>query len=518
MTGLDQALLAAYFTVVGALAIYGSHRYQMVWLYFRNRGRPQEPPRRFAEDELPVVTVQLPVYNEMYVVERLIDAVGRFDYPRDRLEVQVLDDSTDETTALCRKKIEEWRARGLDISLVRRNDRRGFKAGALAHGLERARGELIAIFDADFAPEPDVLRRTVDHFTDPQVGLVQTRWGHLNAGYSLLTEVQGIQLDGHLQIEQTARNRSGRFFNFNGTGGVWRRAAIVEAGGWHHDTLTEDLDISFRAQLRGWRFVFLPDVVSPAELPADMNAYKSQQHRWTKGAVQCARKLLPSVWRAELPFKVKVEATFQLTMTAAYVLMVLLCLLMGPAVRVRFHRGWVGYALIDIPFFVAATTSVFTFYIYSQREIYPREWIRRLRFVPLVISLGIGMCLANAKAVIEGLFGAPGEFVRTPKHGIEGRRGTWANKRYRAMQGALPFLELAFGVYFIVVFWSAAANGRWLSVPFLGLFLFGFFYVALLSLAHGRGGRRGSAAPLEATEAGRGEELVAETIGGRPDF
>jgi cellulose synthase/poly-beta-1,6-N-acetylglucosamine synthase-like glycosyltransferase len=457
----------------------------MIALYLRNKHRPPVPKARFAEGALPRVTIQLPVFNEVYVVERLIDAVGRIDYPRDRLEVQILDDSTDETTEICRRKVAEWRGRGLDVKLLHRTNRRGFKAGALDEGLRTAEGELIAIFDADFTPEPDVLRRTVDYFTDPTVGLVQTRWGHINRDYSLLTEVQGIQLDGHLMIEQTARNRSGRFFNFNGTGGIWRRQAIIEAGGWEHDTLTEDLDISFRAQLRGWRFVFLPDVVSPAELPADMNAFKTQQHRWTKGAVQCAKKLLGRVWRSEVPLKVKIEATFQLTMNSAYVLMVLLCILMLPAITIRFDRTWVAYALIDIPFFCAATTSVFSFYILSQKEIYPDTWVRRLKYVPFVVSLGIGMSLTNAKAVLEGLAGHKSEFVRTPKHGISDRRTSWMGKKYTSLRSALPFLELAFGIYFVFVTWIAAKTGRYLVLPFLALFLFGFFYVGFLSLAHG---------------------------------
>ncbi len=486
MSGSDWALLIAYLSVVGLLAIYGSHRYMMVWLYFRHRRNPPAPPRRFDESELPHVTVQLPVFNEMYVVERLIDAVCALEYPRDRFEVQVLDDSTDETVEISRRKVEEWRARGVDAVLVRRPNRRGFKAGALSDGLKTAKGELIAIFDADFVPLPDMLRKTVDFFTDAGVGLVQTRWAHLNRDYSLLTELEGIVLDGHLQIEQTARFRSGRFFNFNGTGGVWRRAAIDEAGGWHDDTLTEDLDLSFRSQLKGWRFVYLPDVVSPAELPADMNAYKTQQGRWTQGAAQTSRKLLGTVLRAAIPLKCKIEAVFQLTMNSAYILMVLLCVLMLPALAIRFERGWIAWALIDVPFFVAATTSIFTFYLYSQREIYPRDWISRVPYIPFVVSLGIGMSLVNAKCWIAGLLGQPGEFVRTPKHGIEGRRGSWADKRYSSIQSLLPALELAFAAYFSVVVWFAASEGRWLTVPFLGLFLFGFLYVGTMSLVHGR--------------------------------
>ncbi|GIW71702.1 MAG: glucosyltransferase [Planctomycetota bacterium] len=485
MSGTEWTLLVLYLAVVGVLAIYGFHRYQMVYLYYRNRSNIARPPRRFAEDELPSVTVQLPCYNEMYVVERLIDAVAALDYPRHLLQVQVLDDSTDETTAIARARVEYWRQRGLEIELRHRTDRRGFKAGALAEGLRHATGELIAIFDADFVPPPDFLRRTVDHFTDPEIGMVQARWEHLNRDYSLLTQVQSILLDGHFQIEQTARNRSGRFFNFNGTAGIWRRQAIEDAGGWQHDTLTEDLDISFRAQLRGWRFVFLPEVTAPAELPADINAFKSQQHRWTKGAVQCARKLLGSIWGAEqVPLKAKIEATYQLTMNLAYVLMVLLSILMLPALTIRFEQTWLTYLLIDVPFFVLATTSVFSFYVASQREVYPHAWLQRLRYVPLVVSVGIGMCLSNAKAVLEGLLGKPSEFVRTPKHGIQGRAGSWRDKRYAAMKSLLPWVELAFGIYFAVIFGIVLWERRFLMLPFVGLFLFGFLYVAYLSFAH----------------------------------
>ncbi len=501
MTGFEGGLLLAYFVVVGVLAVYGSHRYQMVYLYYRNRQKPKEPLRHFADDELPAVTVQLPVFNERFVVERLIDSVARLDYPRDRLEVQVLDDSTDETVAISRRKVDEWHARGLDVRLLRRENRHGFKAGALAEGLKEAKGELVVIFDADFTPEPDMLRRTVHYFSDPKVGLVQTRWGHLNNGYSLFTEVQGILLDGHLQIEQTARNRSGRFFNFNGTGGIWRRAAIVAAGGWHHDTLTEDLDISFRAQLKGWEFIFLPDVVSPAELPVDINAYKTQQHRWTKGAVQCAKKLLPSVWRSEASLKQKIEATFQLTMNSAYVLMVLLSVLMLPMVTIRFERGWVGFLIIDVPFCVCATTSVFSFYICSQREVYPGTWWKRMKYIPMVISVGIGMCLTNAKAVLEGLFGyGEREFVRTAKHGIvsgdggaggagDGRGGRPKARKYTRLKTLLPVLELAFGCYFAFAVGLAYQSGRYAVMPFLTLFLVGFTYVATLSILHAREAR-----------------------------
>jgi hypothetical protein len=297
------------------------------------------------------------------------------------------------------------------------------------------------------------------------------------------------------QIEQTARNRSGRFFNFNGTAGIWRRRAIDEAGGWHHDTLTEDLDLSFRSQLKGWKFIYLPDYTTPAELPADINAFKTQQHRWTKGAVQVMRKSLLTVLRApQVTLKQKIEATYQLTMNFAYILMVFLCVLMLPVVTLHFDRSWMQLFVIDIPFFTLATTSIFSFYAASQKEIYPKTWTQRLRYVPLTVSVGIGMCLSNAKAVIEGLVGHQSEFVRTPKHGIEGRNGNWRGKKYSTLKSLLPFVEAAFGVYFAVVFGIVAYEQRFLVLPFVGLFTFGFLYVAYLSFAHHFGGRSVEAA------------------------
>ena len=304
MTWVEVLFLATYFLVLLILSIYGSHRYVMAYLYYKYKGNLPAPRGRFETP--PRVTIQLPVYNEMYVVERLIDAVARIDYPRDRLEIQVLDDSTDETQGIARAKVERLKRHGHDIVYLHRNNRQGFKAGALQEGLKIARGELVAVFDADFVPSPDFLRKSVNYFTDERIGMVQVRWEHLNRDYSHLTQAQAIFLDGHFVIEHTARNRSGRFFNFNGTAGVWRRATIEDAGCWQHDTLTEDLDLSYRAQLKGWQFVYLPEVVSPAEVPVEMNAFKSQQHRWAKGSIQTARKLLPRILRSDLPREVKV--------------------------------------------------------------------------------------------------------------------------------------------------------------------------------------------------------------------
>ena len=479
MTTLETFTLISYFFVLSILGIYGWHRYFIVYQYMKYRDRRPGPPP--PVDEWPVVTVQLPIYNEMYVVDRLIDAVCALDYPRDRLEIQVLDDSTDETRDIVELAVRRQQARGFDIKLLHRTERTGYKAGALEAGLKSARGEFIAIFDADFVPPPDFLLRTVPYFNDPDVGVVQARWGHLNQPYSLLTRVQAILLDGHFVLEHGGRNRSGCFFNFNGTAGLWRRATIEDAGGWQHDTLTEDLDLSYRAQLRGWRFVFVPDVVVPAEVPVEMNAFKSQQHRWAKGSIQTCRKILPFVLLADLPWKVKLEAFFHLTANFNYVLMIALSLLMLPAMVVRYEMGWSEMLLIDIPLFAAATLSVFNFYVISQREAYP-DWKTRIRVLPFVMAVGIGLAINNTLAVLEALFGEPGEFARTPKYGIERRHDEWQHKKYQQAMPVQPFLELAFGLYFTVAVLYALANGIYGTLPFLMLFQFGFLYLGLMSI------------------------------------
>jgi len=349
-----------YLSVLVGLSAYGVHRYFIIYLFLKNRKRESVPAGRF--EKLPVVTVQLPIFNEVYVVERLLRSVSKLDYPRDRLQIQVLDDSTDETREITADCAAELRKRGFDVELIHRADRTGFKAGALERGLATARGEFVCILDADFVPPPHLLRETVDFFTDPKVGMIQTRWGHLNRGYSLLTRVQAMFLDGHLVLEQTARSRSGRFFNFNGTAGLWRKSCIEEAGGWQHDTLTEDLDLSYRAQLAGWKFIFLPDVVTPAELPVDMNGFKSQQHRWTKGSIQTCKKLLPEIWRSKLPMPIKLEATGHLVSNFAYLLLACLVVLLHPSTGGP-QSGWVRTLLIDVPIFqpLPSRSQSFTF-------------------------------------------------------------------------------------------------------------------------------------------------------------
>jgi cellulose synthase/poly-beta-1,6-N-acetylglucosamine synthase-like glycosyltransferase len=480
MSFLDIAVVVAYVAVLLVLSVYGSHRYYMAYLYYRHKFRLPTPKRRFAA--LPRVTVQLPIYNEMYVVNRLIGAVCALDYPRDLLEIQVLDDSTDETTDIAHACVDRWREQGVDVSYVHRTNRRGFKAGALENGLALAKGEFVAVFDADFVPDADFLRRTIHFFTDPKVGMVQVRWEHLNRGYSALTQAQGILLDAHFVIEHSARNRSGAFFNFNGTAGVWRREAIQSAGGWQHDTLTEDLDLSYRAQLRGWDFVFLPQVTAPAEIPVEMNAFKSQQHRWAKGSIQTALKLLPTIWRRpDLPWHVKREAFFHLTANFAYLLMIPLAVLMPVSVMVRVGHGWYEVMLLDIPFFAAATASVCSFYFASQREIGMTLW-QRLKYMPFIMALGIGLSVNNARAVVEALLGHQSGFTRTPKFGVERPGDAVPRKRYRAAATFQPLVELGLAAYMTYGILFVIDTGVYYSLPFLFLFQAGFAYVGLMSV------------------------------------
>jgi cellulose synthase/poly-beta-1,6-N-acetylglucosamine synthase-like glycosyltransferase len=485
MSPLEFAILGLYFLTLVILAVFGLHRYIMVFLYFKHRD--QRAVSLPLPAQLPKVTVQLPLYNEMYVVDRLLDSVSKIRYPRELLEIQVLDDSNDETVAIARAAVERHRENGLDIQYIHRDDRRGFKAGALEEGLKVAKGDLILIFDADFVAPPEILEKAIGQFGDPNVGMVQVRWGHINRDFSLLTQVQSILLDGHFILEHGGRNRAGRFFNFNGTAGLWRRQAIVDAGGWQHDTLTEDLDLSYRAQMKGWRFVFLQDVISPAEIPVEMNAFKSQQHRWAKGSIQTCKKLLPQILASALPLPIKVEATFHLTANFAYPLMILLSLLMFPAMVIRYNMGWYEMMLIDIPLFMGATLSVCSFYLMSQREVFPDTWKARLKYLPAVLSVGIGLSVNNAKAVIEALLGHESEFTRTPKYAVERASDEWKQKRYRGAVNFVPFVELALGMYFTYMALYAATYGIFGTLPFILLFQFGFLYTGVLSLSQNLG-------------------------------
>jgi cellulose synthase/poly-beta-1,6-N-acetylglucosamine synthase-like glycosyltransferase len=492
LDAFDWTVLILYFSILLVLAVYGAYRVKQVVDFWRYRKIQPTPAAQFGEDELPRITVQLPVFNELYVVERLLQAVTQIDYPRERLEIQVLDDSTDETCDAARREVELYRGKGFDIHYIHRADRTGFKAGALENGLKTAKGEFIAIFDADFVPKPDCLRKLVHFFTDPLLACAQMRWSHINGSYNLLTRLQTIMLDGHFVIEQTVRNRTGGFFNFNGTAGIWRRRAIELSGGWQHDTLTEDTDLSFRAQLMGWRFVYLLDEDAPSEIPVEINAFKTQQRRWAKGVMQVGLKLYPRIWRAALPLRVKAEMFFRLTGNISYPLMIVVSFLQFPLLLVRYNQGFYNLMLFDVPVLFFSTISVVLFYGSAVWYLdAPAARKRRLLHLPLVMAVGIGLAFSNARAVLEALFGVKTEFVRTPKYKVETSRDeTWKRKKYKRKGGLLPLLELASAAYFLCAILYAAYMGMWLTIPFLFLFFFGYGYMGTMSLLQTTNGRR----------------------------
>ncbi|HKP84373.1 MAG TPA: glycosyltransferase [Pyrinomonadaceae bacterium] len=486
----DYTILFVYFIILGTLAIYGAYRIKQVIDFWRYRKFVPRPSARFSEAELPRITVQLPLFNELYVVDRLLKAVTAIDYPREKLEIQVLDDSTDETVRVAEAVVAKYKEQGFDIHYIHRSDRTGFKAGALENGNKSAKGELLAIFDADFVPKPNCLRKLVDFFTDPMVGCAQMRWSHINGSYNLLTRLQTIMLDGHFVVEQTTRNRTGGFFNFNGTAGIWRRQAIELSGGWQHDTLTEDTDLSFRAQLMGWKFVYLLDEEAPAEIPVEINAFKAQQRRWAKGVMQVGLKLYPRIWLAPLPFRVKLEMFFRLTGNISYPLMIIASFLQFPLLLVRYNQPFYHLMVLDLPLLIFSSISVVMFYG-SAVWYLDQKRTPRLLHLPLVMGLGIGLAFSNARAVLEALMGVKSEFVRTPKYRVEDTTdATWKRKKYKRKRGLLPLLELSFAIYFLLAITYSARLHMWGTIPFLLLFFFGFGYMGVMSLLQTASGKR----------------------------
>ena len=486
----DWIILIVYFTILTTLAVYGSYRIKQVIDFWRYRRFVPEPSARFAEADLPRITVQLPLFNELYVVDRLLKAVTAIDYPREKLEIQVLDDSTDETVKVAEAVVAKYAAQGFDIHYIHRSDRTGFKAGALENGNKFAKGELFAIFDADFVPKPDCLRKLVDFFTDPMVGCAQMRWSHINGNYNLLTRLQTIMLDGHFVVEQTTRNRTGGFFNFNGTAGIWRRQAIEMSGGWQHDTLTEDTDLSFRVQLMGWKFVYLLDEDAPAEIPVEINAFKAQQRRWAKGVMQVGLKLYPRIWLAPLPLRVKLEMFFRLTGNISYPLMIVASFLQFPLLLVRYNQPFYHLMVLDLPLLFFSSISVVLFYG-SAVWYLDEKRTPRLLHLPLVMGLGIGLAFSNARAVLEALLGVKSEFVRTPKYRVEETTdATWKKKKYKRKRGLLPLLELGFALYFLLAIVYSARLHMWGTIPFLLLFFFGFGYMGVMSVLQTASGKR----------------------------
>lgn len=476
---LEVIVISLYLVVLGILGIYGFHRGMLLWLYWRHRQKQPKPLRQF--EEMPMVTIQLPMFNEMYVAERLLESVAKIDYPIDRMEIQVLDDSTDETQEIARAKVDELCARGFNAVYRHRTNRVGYKAGALEEATESAQGEYLMVFDADFVPTPGIVQKLIHFFTDDNVGMVQARWGHINRNYSMLTRCQSMMLDGHFVIEHIARNRSGRFFNFNGTAGIWRKQTILDAGGWEHDTVTEDMDLSFRAQLKGWQFVYVHEAIAPAEVPCEMNSFKTQQFRWAKGSAQTTKKLLPTVLKAKIPLFIKVECLFHLTNNFAYLFLVILAMLQLPNMIIRGHMDRPELLLLDVPLFAATCVSICVFYVATHQALYKNLW-EAIKRLPMMMALGIGLSINNSRAVIEGIFGNDIEFVRTPKHGITTSKHTWKKKKYKTKWPVHSLIEIAFGLYFVATIALAVYTGNWINIPFLVLFMVGFLYVGALSL------------------------------------
>ena len=442
--------------------------------------------QKFSPHDWPKITIQLPIFNERYVIERLIKAVCRLEYPKDLLEIQVLDDSTDDTGIIAQSVIKKMADQGFDIVYIHREDRTGFKAGALKEGHKIAKGELVGIFDADFIPEPSFLQEIIPYFKDPNIGMLQTRWGHINSDYSLLTKAQSIGIDGHFAVEQASRAWSGFFMNFNGTAGIWRKKAIEDAGGWQADTLTEDLDLSYRAQLSGWKLNFAPEIVCPAEVPVTINAFKSQQHRWAKGSIQTAKKNLGKLFKSDLSLLIKIQAFLHLTHYMVHPMMLLVVLTSIPVLYSQWFFNNLTFPAMIFTLLCLATFGPSSMYIFSQRLLY-RDWKSRIKYLPFLICLGTGIAVNNTKAVLEALLNLESGFIRTPKYGINQRKDQWKDKRYAIPLTSISILEFFLGLYSLAGLIMFLFFSKYLVSPFLLIYTTGFFYVFFLSVKHGYG-------------------------------
>lgn len=480
---MEKAILFTYIGALTILFIFGSHGFIIIYHYLKHRHQRDDLSENMG-DHYPNVTIQLPIYNEMYVIERLIKTTCEMDYPKDKLEIQVLDDSTDETVEIVANIVKEYQLKGFDIHHVHRTDRTGYKAGALKEGLKTAKGEFVAVFDADFIPRKNFLRVVLPYFKDPKIGMVQTRWEHLNRSYSLITQIQALALDGHFVLEQQVRNKAGYFINFNGTSGIWRKECIFDAGNWEADTLTEDLDLSYRAQLKGWKFKYLTDFTTPSEIPSEINSLKSQQFRWTKGAVETGRKMLFRVWRAKIPFKTKIMCTFHLTNNIVFPFILIACLLNMPIVLLK-NTGQYDIYFMFMSVFVLAFIASFLVYLYSQKDVYD-DWRSRILLFPLFMAGSMGFAVNNTKAVFEALMNKKSEFVRTPKYGIEGEKDTWMDKKY-TQKKVVKFsviLELLIALYSLACVVVSFITLQISAIPFQLMYTFGFGLVAYLSIKH----------------------------------
>ncbi len=481
---IAYSIISTYCVILLMLIVYCLHRIHIMYLYAKHR--TMSTHYQDLSSRRPRVTVQLPIYNEMYVVERLLNAAAALSYPRHLLEIQVLDDSTDETSLVAQKHVRAMQQKGLTVSYINRNKRSGFKAGALQHGMAMAQGELIAVFDADFIPHRNFLNDTVAFFSDTTVGMVQTRWGHINRDYSLLTRLQALFLDAHFILEHTARNRSGRFFNFNGTAGIWRKSCIESSGGWQFDTLTEDLDLSYRAQLKGWKCVFLPELITPGEIPVDINSFKSQQHRWAKGSIETACKLIQPIVRSSVPFRVKLEACFHLTSNMNYLFVIALSMCAYPALVTRISLGWHTLFWFDLICFIVSIIPICGYYITADRKT-GHSIYHTILLLPFLLALGIGLSVNNGRAVCEALLRYKTSFSRTPKFNISQKIDSWKHKKYRPKTADLQTaVEIFFGLYFISAISYALQYNVYTAIPFLSLFACGFLFIGITSLFDSR--------------------------------
>ena len=488
---IEYIWLAIYLFALLCLFTYGVNCYLLMVLYRVNRPGAVRRFKKFKNQfekntdlkDWPHVTIQLPIFNERYVVERLIDSVCRLDYPDSLLEIQVLDDSTDDTIHIAKSTVEKMKSRGIDIAFIHRQNRSGFKAGALQEGLSVAKGELIGIFDADFIPQPNFLKETVPYFEDRKIGMLQTRWGHINHDYSLLTQAQSIGIDGHFGVEQASRSFSGLFMNFNGTAGIWRKNAIIDAGGWQADTLTEDLDLSYRAQLGGWKLSFVSEVVCPAEIPVTINAFKSQQHRWAKGSIQTAKKNLGELWRADISLLIKFQAFLHLTHYMVHPMMLLVVLTSIPLLYSQWFFNTLAYPVIIFTVLCLTTFGPSSLYLFSQRILYP-DWKSRIKYLPFLVCLGVGVAVNNTKAVLEALLNIKSGFIRTPKYGVKKRTDRWIGKQYFIPLNSTSVLEFFLGVYSLIGLFLFLFFSKFLVSPFLLIYASGFFYVFFLSVKH----------------------------------
>jgi cellulose synthase/poly-beta-1,6-N-acetylglucosamine synthase-like glycosyltransferase len=493
---IQYACLIIYLLALMSLFIYGMNCYLLMLFYFlkspaalrKHQAIKEKFFRNVPQKDWPQVTIQLPVYNERYVVKRLIQSVCRFDYPRELFEIQILDDSTDDTVDIAKAVAGEMTRQGFDIGYIHRDDRIGFKAGALKEGLKYAKGELVGIFDADFVPSPEFLKETVPYFTDPQIGMLQTRWGHINSDYSLLTRAQSMGIDGHFGVEQAARAWSGFFMNFNGTAGIWRKKTIEDAGGWQADTLTEDLDLSYRAQLKGWKLKFVSDVVCPAEVPVTINAFKSQQHRWAKGSIQTAKKNLGKLFKSDLSPLIKFQAFMHLTHYMVHPMMLLVVLTSIPMLYSQWFFNSLAYPIMIFTLLCLATCGPSSMYLFSQRVLY-RDWKSRIKILPFLMCLGTGIAVNNTKAVLEAFLNIKSGFIRTPKYGIQKKEDGWKSKHYSIPLNAVSVLEFLLGLYSLSGLILFLFFSKYLVSPFLIIYTSGFFYVFFLSVKHGYGKR-----------------------------